>query len=105
MLPKKDFETWVLAVSINKLSAANLNDDSGFYLRQSQPNRYTESTLTIGSNHFTIFTDTTATGFSKVAFCLHGDMSGDIALQGANNINNDVLATTFSEILSSWKWR
>lgn len=102
---KKDLVDWDLVITINRLSSSNLTSDAGYNLRKGDPSVYAPSTITTGSNTFAVMTDMTAADFSEVAFSVHGDMSADISLQGADATDENILPTTFREILDSWKWQ
>ena len=96
--------SWQLAISINRLAEPTLTDDSGYGLRKADPDRYQESTITIGSNTFVVMTDMQANGFNRVAFLLHGTLSADIAVYGNDPLGDDGLTAVFKQVLSSWHW-
>jgi hypothetical protein len=100
----RDIESWELNITVNRLAEPILTDDGGYDFRKVNPNRYEESTTTIGQNSFKIMSDTTAGGFSKVAFNLHGSLSADISLYGDDPNGQADLNATFQQILSSWQW-
>jgi hypothetical protein len=100
----RDIESWDLAISINHLAEPILTDDSGYGLRAEDPSRYHETTMTLGHNTFVIMTDTSAGGFSKVAFLLHGTTDADISLYGDDQAGQATLMATFNMVLRSWNW-
>jgi hypothetical protein len=101
----KDIETWFLAVTVLQLHSNSLSQDSGYEYRAINPDHYKQSSATFGENHYVIMTDTTASGFSEVAFSLNGDMSGDISLYGNDTFGTQNLVKTFDMVLTSWQWK
>jgi len=100
----RDIETWLLAISVNQLHYSDLSQDSGYELRVLNPSQYKKSEATFGKNQYIIMTDTTASGFSEIAFSLNGDMSGDISLYGDDTLGTQNLVKTFDMVLNTWKW-
>jgi hypothetical protein len=102
---KPDVVSWHLAITITRLNEPVLTSDGAYLLRKSHPEQYQSSTATYGSNTYTIMTDTQASGFSKVAFALHGDISADISLTGDDSSDGSTLTQTFQQVLQSWQWQ
>ena len=96
---------WQLSVTIYSLPSANETDNGDYNLRQTMPNRFsrTESTSKQGDT-ITIFSDTEAASFSKVAFVHSGSKLSAVALTGAASASNADLNEVLSGIVTSWRF-
>jgi hypothetical protein len=101
----KDVQTWVLAISVNKLNQPNLSQDSGYSSRKLDPSRYQESTLAVGAKTYYIFKDTSEGNFDEVAFILNGNLSADISLYGDDGAGFTNLQNTFNMVLDTLQWK
>ena len=100
-----DSLTWLLAVAVTQLSADNLMTDSSYSIRVQDPAIYQPSTATINQKTYKVMTDTTAVGFSEIAFSLHDNMDCTISLLGNDNIGTANLQKVFNMVLGSFSWR
>lgn len=100
-----DILTWLLVVTVTQLNSNTLMADTGYNFRISTSAVYHSSTVTTNNNVFQVMTDTTAVGFSEVAFSLHNGMSCDISLLGNDNLGTINLQKVFSMVLDSFSWR
>jgi hypothetical protein len=99
-----DTQTWLLAISVNKLNQPSIDSDSNYQARKNDPTRYQESTVTEGDHAFYVMKDLDASGFAEVAFILNGNTSTDISLAGYDQAGNVNLENTFNMVLSSFQW-
>lgn len=100
----RDTTTWRLAITITDISHAVSGTDSGNQLRSENPTQYAQQTQTIQGTTYHIFTDTTVSGFSKVAYTNQNGKQADISLTGSSTNENDYLNRTFMMVLGSWQW-
>jgi hypothetical protein len=100
-----DIESWLLAISVNRLPQANLSYDSNYSIRKQSPLHYAETTTTVGTKTFYVFQDLTATGFAKVAFILNGNVSADISLLGDDQLGVNNLVDTFNVVINTFNWK
>lgn len=98
-------ESWLLSVTVNKLSPANLMSDSNYAIRKDNPSQYQLTSEAIGNKTFYIMTDKSTGSFSKVAFIQNGDMSTDISLLGSDASGLYNLQATFNMVLNSFQWK
>jgi hypothetical protein len=101
---KTDVETWHLAIMITQLRSPSLTSDTNYTIRKDNPAVYQQSTVTYGTNTFTVMEDTSADGFAEVAFILHGNMDATISLVGNSVSSTSGLDTAFQQVLQSWQW-
>lgn len=104
-LTYRDIQTWRLAVSIVRIPSGNLSDNNAYQFRRINPAKYAESHVHLNGQNVTIMTDTTAGGFSQVAFLVHGQYQAVVSLYGDDPRGTEGLQTTFSMILGSWRWQ
>jgi hypothetical protein len=100
-----DSLTWLLAVAVTQLSADNLMTDSSYSIRVQDPAIYQPSTVTINQKTYKVMTDTTAVGFSEIAFSLHDNMDCTISLLGNDNLGITNLQKVFDMVIGSFSWR
>jgi hypothetical protein len=100
----KDIETWILAIEILKVPSGNLNDNSAWMLRKDNPSIYQETDNTINGQAVMIMTDTSASGFAKVAFLINGEYQAMIALTGDDPSGTTNLGAVFNQVVGSWSW-
>ena len=93
-----------IAVQVTHLENSNLQDDGSYNFRISTPSRFIKSSLTAGTNKVTAFTDTTASGFNKVAYLQHNNMSASVALTSALAGSDTSVENDFMAVLASWQW-
>lgn len=103
-LTYRDIQTWRLAVSIVRVPSDSLYDNNAYQFRKINPSKYAESQLRINGQNVRIMTDTSASGFSQVAFLVHGQYQAIISLYGDDPRGTSGLESTFTMILSSWHW-
>jgi hypothetical protein len=101
----QDIEAWLLNISISNLPGGDLSNNSSFVLRKENPQTYSEATTIINSQSVIVMTNTSDSGFSKVAFLTHGGLVATVALKGDDSNGAQPLATAFNMVLSSWHWR
>ncbi len=101
----KDTDVWTLALQVVHIPSGDINDNSGYTLRKSNPNRYGYTIETINQNKVYIFTDTQDNNFNKVAFMVNGEYQASISLTGLDINQPDLLQTTFDQVVSSFEWR
>ncbi|HET8991922.1 MAG TPA: hypothetical protein VFN31_02715 [Candidatus Saccharimonadales bacterium] len=100
----RDSQTWDLSIS-TVLVNYPISSNSGYRLRINDPSTYAEVTKTINNQPVYIFTDTTAPGFSKVAFLVNGQLQASVALTGDDFGVETNLQKTFDQVLNSWHWQ
>jgi hypothetical protein len=101
----QDILSWTLAIDVTNTGSKPLNDDSSYRIRTDQQSIYKQSSLYIGNQNVTVMTDTTASGFSRVAFLQHGNLRATVALIGDDADGSSPLQTSWNMILSSWQWQ
>ena len=101
----RDIESWQLAISAQTLSEPTLSNDSAYNFRSQHPEQYQLSNLTMNGQPVAIMTDTTASGFSKVAFLLHGSVAVNISLYGNDTSGTAILNSVFMQVLHSLQWK
>jgi hypothetical protein len=101
----RDVKSWVLSTSVASLPGGDLANNSSYMLRKNNSGTYQESTLQVNGQAVTVFSDTTAGGFSKVAFMTHGNLLGTVSLAGDDENGTAPLERAFSLTLTSWRWR
>lgn len=99
-----DIESWQLSVTDQTLVESSLTQDSAYIFRTQHPTQYQLSSLTINGQQVPVMTDTKASGFSKLAFLLHGSDVVHISLYGNDTSGTTVLNNVFVQILNSIKW-
>ena len=87
------------------MPGGDLSNNSSFVLRKENPQTYSEATTIINSQSVIVMTNTSDSGFSKVAFLTHGGLVATVALKGDDSNGAQPLATAFNMVLSSWHWR
>lgn len=100
----RDIESWQLAISGQTLSEPTLSNDSAYTYRAQHPEQYQPSNTTINGQPVVIMTDSTASGFSKVAFLLHGSVVVNVSLYGNDTSGTDILNSVFMQVLNSLTW-
>ena len=99
-----DTLTWLLVVAVVQLPSDNLMSDSSYSIRVQDPAIYQPSTVTVNQKTYQVMTDTTAEGFSELAFSLHNNMDCNISLLGNDNLGTANLQKVFNMVLSSFSW-
>lgn len=100
-----DIESWHLAIDIMKNPGGNVTTMSDYKFRKTKPEIYKESTETLNGQKIVIMTDTSAGGFSKVAFLDSGTTAATISLTGDDPSGTNLLAKSFDMVLASWQWK
>jgi hypothetical protein len=100
----RDVESWVLAIDISSNPVGNLSNNSAYLGRIDNPTEYHQSQTTINGQPVLIITDTTAPGFSQLAFLVHGSWLATVALTGDDANGTQPLQTAFNMVLNSWHW-
>lgn len=98
-----DTQTWELGITILD-NSGGIMGTSDYQFRLSRPSEYQKTTETFNQNTDTIFTDTTDSNFSEVAFFQHADQVAEISLIGNDIAGPARLQQTLNLILSSWHW-
>lgn len=101
----RDVMTWNLEIDVADTGQQPLSGDASYRFRKQHPTIYQPSTQIINGHTVVVMTDTTATGFSKVAFLQQADKRATVALQGDDASGIGPLQTTFTMVLTSWHWR
>ena len=99
-----DILTWLLVVAVIQLPDNNLNSDSSYSTRVQNPEQYQLSTVTVNQKTYKVMTDTTAPGFSELAFSLDSSQVCDISLLGNDNLGTANLQKVFDMVLGSLSW-
>jgi hypothetical protein len=99
-----DSESWQLTVSDQALNESSLTQDSAYVFRTQNQNQYILSTVTIGDQQVPVMTDEKASGFSKLAFLLHGSDVIHVSLYGDDTSGTSILNNVFMQVLNSIKW-
>jgi hypothetical protein len=100
----RDIESWQLAVSGQTLSEPSLSNDSAYNFRSQHPEQYQLSNITINGQSVAIMTDIKSSGFSKVAFLLHGSVAVDVSLYGNDTSGTAILNGVFMHVLDTLRW-
>jgi hypothetical protein len=100
----RDIESWKLSIDVVQLHYSNLSQDSGYAFRGLNPSEYKKSVATYNKQQFVIMTDSTAPGFSEVAYSLNGNRAGEISLYGDDTLGTQDLIRTFAIVLNTWQW-
>jgi hypothetical protein len=100
-----DAQSWLLSVDVSNIPSGNLYDNEAYQARIVNPTTYLLSQTTINGMSVPIFTDKTASGYSRVAFLLSGDYQATVSLTGDDTSGVGPLASTMAIILNSWKWQ
>lgn len=100
----KDIYSWSLGIDIATAPGASITNLSSYIYRAENPATYTLSKEVVGAMPVSIITDTTFSGFSKVAYISNGTYVATISLIGADSAGNAPLAATFNMVLNSWQW-
>jgi hypothetical protein len=95
---------WQLSITITSLPGGEVNDDAAYYAMMQNSSRYSKTSETVGPNEASVFTDTTAGGFDKVAVLFHGSYSADISLTSEDEQYVNEEQTTLDQVLQSWRW-
>jgi hypothetical protein len=98
-------ESWLLSVTVNKLSIPSLNVDSNYALRVKNQSQYSVISETVGNNKFIIYSDLKSSGFSKVAFTINGLKSADISMIGADLGGSTNIQNSFNLVLKTFSWK
>lgn len=100
----QDVESWTLAINISTTRFGQLTDSTAYTYRKNNPTIYSESHETLNSQLIDVMTDKQDSGFSKVAFVLHGKQLATISLMGDDTTGTQPLQTTFAMVLNSLHW-
>lgn len=100
----RDIESWELTITAQSLSAASLSTDSAYNFRSQHPDQYKLEYDTVNDQPVAVMTDTKATGFSKVAFMLHGNYVIHVSLYGNDTSGTNILNSVFEQVLKSMNW-
>jgi len=100
-----DAQSWLLAVEIYKIPSGNLSDNSSYEVRIINPTTYLLTQSTINGKSVPIFTDTTSSGYSRVAFLISGNYQASVSLFGNDASGTTPLANTMAMVLNSWQWQ
>jgi hypothetical protein len=101
----RDIETWDLAIDIILVPSGKLTDNSSYQVREINPATYQQSQLNLNNHIITVMTDRSASGYSKVAFLVHGQYQATISLYGDDASGFKYLDLTLNMVLSSWHWQ
>jgi hypothetical protein len=99
-----DIKSWLLSITVTKLTSGSLNADSGYYTRSLDPSDFQKSTVLANDHTFVVMTDSSVSGFSKVAYSFNNGMSADISLEGGDSLNAASLSEVFGDVLNSFTW-
>jgi len=97
-------ESWVLAINVATLPADDLRNSSNFMLRRNHPEQFSESRENINGATVIIMTDTSTTGFKRVAFLQHEGMLATVSLTTGHAASEQMLQKAFDTVLYSWRW-
>jgi hypothetical protein len=101
----RDIQSWVLSVDISPNITGSATTTTAYIIRKNNPSEYHLSTLTVGSQIVPIMTDTTAPGFSQVAFLSDHNWTATVSLIGNDSSGFQPLQTSFNMVLKSWHWQ
>lgn len=101
----RDVKSWILSTSVATLPGRGLANNSSYALRKNNSGTYQEGTLQVNGQAVTVFSDTTAGGYSKVAFMTHGNLLGTVSLVGDDENGTAPLERAFTMTLTSWRWQ
>lgn len=93
-----------LSITVRSLPSEQLADEGTYKLRQSQPEAYTQSTVTTGSTTFTVMSAKN-NGFQKVAYVVHNGQVVIISLSSSTDPSDKTLNDALQATLDSWQWR
>lgn len=99
------FVSWQLTITINYLPGGAITDDSAYYARVENPQRYIASTQTVNGATVTTMTDLETNGFSKIAFLFHDSDSVDISLNSQDATNIAEQQAALNQVVKSWQWK
>lgn len=100
----RDIESWELTITAQMIPQPSLTNDSAYNFRSQHPDQYQLVNETINSQPVAVMTDTQASGFSKVAFLLHGNYVINVSLYGNDTSGTGILSSVFSQVVQSLQW-
>jgi hypothetical protein len=100
----RDVESWNLAIDILLIPSGQLTDNNSYQVRKINPQQYQESHVTVNNQSIDVMTDKTVSGFSKVAFLIHGQYQATVSLYGDDPSGVGDLQSTFNMVLDTWHW-
>jgi len=100
-----DAQSWLLSVEVSNIPSGTFYDNEAYQARIINPTTYQLSQVTINGMSIPIFTDKTASGYSRVAFLISGNYQATVSLIGDDTSGVGPLASTMAMILNSWQWQ
>ena len=100
-----DAQSWLLSVEVSNIPSGTFYDNEAYQARIINPTTYQLSQVTINGMSIQIFTDKTASGYSRVAFLISGNYQATVSLIGDDTSGVGPLASTMAMILNSWQWQ
>lgn len=100
----RDIESWNLAIAILYIPSGNLSDNNAYQYRKINPDTYQETQTTINGKTIPVMSDSSAVGFSKVAFLVNGHYQATVSLIGNDSDGLNSLQSTFDQVLNTWTW-
>lgn len=100
----RDIESWELTITAQAIPQSSLTNDSAYNYRAQHPEQYQLHNESINGRPVAVMTDTQASGFSNVAFVLHGSYVINVSLYGNDTSGTDILSSVFSQVLKSLRW-
>jgi hypothetical protein len=101
----RDVTSWVLAIDISTHPSSVATDASSYTLRKDNPAQYQQSQMIVNGKPVIIMTDTTTSGFSRVAYLVHDGLLATVSLIGDDAVGTQPLQETFAMVLHSWQWQ
>lgn len=95
---------WQLNISIQFLPGGEVSNDSAYSIMAQDPARYSKSTQTSNGNQVVVFADTTAGGFSKIAFMFHDSYAADVSLTSEDGQYLAEEQSALNQVVQSWQW-
>ena len=90
-----------LAVSVSKLTAGGLNDNSAYLLRQSQPDTYASHKVSVDGSPALVWAK--KDGLEQTVFISHGDKVATLAFTTTGNL--DDLQPQVDALLQTFRWK
>jgi hypothetical protein len=90
-----------LAVSVSKLTGGGLDNNSAYLLRQSQPDTYTSSNISVNGSSAIVWIK--KDGLERTVFIPHGDKVAMLAFTTTGNLDN--LQPEVDALLASYRWK